>query len=231
MEFTYESLVAMILGAGALGNAAFGIVQVLKFAPLRLAGFGQIENLLRGPLMEAVQSTLGTNSIDVLRAQYRQGRGAGRLGQTLRQGIRIGLTKSSAHGLAHAVGGVVDSERLKDVATALAESGTLDDAQRGVLARYELAADARVDASLALAEASYTQYVRLWAAVVAVVLATIATFLVAMQQGGPDSLSLYIKGLIVGVAAIPLAPISHDLVKGFNSARGAVVGRLQRTQS
>ena len=104
-------------------------------------------------MMGAVESALGTSTDELLRAQYRQGRSAGSLGQTLRQGVRIGLTPDNAKKLATAVG---LADRGEDLANLAASLATVDDVssreQRAVLARYELVADQRITAALALAE-------------------------------------------------------------------------------
>lgn len=157
-----------------------------------------------------------------LRAQYGQGRKTGPLTQTLRQGVRIGLNDENAPALAGAVGTAVSADDLTAIATSLATSGTLDQAQSGLLARYELAVDARIDAALALADTAYTRWVRFWAIVVAIALALLASCLLA--DAGQH---WFLRGLLVGIAAVPLAPVSHDLQKALTQAATAVRPKKQ----
>ena len=69
---------------------------------------------------------------------------------------------------------MVDGDKLTEIATSIAEGTSLDSSQRGILSRYKLAVDARLDAALGLAEQSYKSGARLHAAGIAVVLALLA---------------------------------------------------------
>lgn len=212
----YEELTVMVVATAALGNAVSAIVQALKWGCLRTAGFQRIRSTLGDKMMDAVESVLGPDTDELLRAQYRHGRSKGPLGKTLRQGTRIGLTKTNAQDLAGVVGSAVSGKDLQGIATSLAKSDSdLTAAQRGLLARYELAVDERIDAALALAEETYIQWVRFWAIVVAITLALLASSVLACDDW-------FLRGLIVGVAAVPLAPISHDLQKALTEAGKAV---------
>jgi len=212
----YDELATIIVATAALGNAASAIVQALKWRFLRTAGFARIPAVLGVALMEAVRSTYGPGAEKLLQAHYCQGRSAGQLGKTLRQGVRIGLTENNAEPLARAVGVQVSAEELPKIAKALASGNTLTDSQRNLLGRYELAADERIGAALALAEEAYRQWVRLWAMLVAVALGLIASYL--LSEPSTDT-TWFIRGLMVGVAAVPLAPIAHNLQKAFTEAR------------
>ena len=219
----YEELTVMVVATAALGNAASAIVQALKWGRLRTAGFKRIRGTLGKTTMAAVESVFGPDTDELLRAQYRHDRSKGPLGKTLRQGARIGLNETNAEDLALVVGSAVSGKDLKDIAASLATSDSdLNAAQRGLLARYELAVDERIDAALALAEETYTQWIRFWAIVVAITLALLAAFMLAGD--GDDWL---LRGLLVGVAAVPLAPISHDLQKALTEAGKAVRPRKQ----
>jgi hypothetical protein len=83
------------------------------------------------------------------------------------------LTPTNAENLAEHVG-TVDGGELKAIATSIDEGISLDSSQRGILGRYELAVDARLDAALGLAEQSYKSGARLHTAGIAVVLALLA---------------------------------------------------------
>lgn len=72
-------LIEMVLAAGALGTAAFGIVEGLKWTRLGELGFSKIEETLGSALMPALKVAYGPQYVSLLRAQYRQGRGKGEL--------------------------------------------------------------------------------------------------------------------------------------------------------
>lgn len=103
---------ALVLAAvGALGTAAFGIVEGLKWTRLGVAGFDQIEVTL-GPLLDSLKVAYGRRYGQLLRGQYL---GDSReLKRTLRQGVRIGLNESNAIRLARFVGVPRKAKELKE---------------------------------------------------------------------------------------------------------------------
>ena len=217
----------MVLAAGALGTAAFGIVDGLKATAIGAAGFARLSAML-GPLKTALAKAYGNEFLKLLEAQYRDGRGAGPLPRTLRQGARIGLTKDNATEIVTFVGeGIVKSSELVIIAEKIAAGWKLEDTERGLLARFELAVDTRIDAAVALAEQQYVLVTRWWASGIAIVLALIAAWALGTQS--PDFLlwekSLFIKGLIVGLVAVPLAPIAKDVASALQSATKALKAR------
>lgn len=224
MDGMMGQLGELVLAAGVIGTAAFGIVDGLKWLWIGRLGFGQIKNRL-GALTSALQNAYGPDALDLLEAQYRNGRTKGDLPKTLRRGVRIGLTPTNAENLAEHVG-TVDGGELKAIATSIAEGISLDSSQRGILGRYELAVDARLDAALGLAEQSYKSGARLHAAGIAVVLALLAATTLGTAVDGQMTWELMIKAFIVGIAAVPLAPIAKDVAKALQSANKAF--RLKR---
>ena len=209
-----ENLGTIVLAVGALGTAAFGIVEALKWTGVGLFGFGQIVRVLGEPVMAALQVAYGAEYQELLKAQYRASRTSGELPRSLRQGARIGLTPETAPALARKLG-VVEEGDLVAVAEALQAGETLSEVQRGVLGRYELALDARIDAALALANSTYIGYIRVLASGVAVVIALI----VGSIQNVP-----LMTSLIVGVAAVPFAPIAKDLAGALRAGARALPG-------
>jgi hypothetical protein len=210
-----ENLGTVVLAVGALGTSAFGIVEALKWTPLGLAGFGRITRLLGAPAAAALEVAYGPDYLTLLRAEYRAGRHEGRLATTIRQGVRVGLTPSTAGDLA-TLSGVVDGSALQDVADVLQSGAELSAEQRSVLGRFELALDARIDAALALAADRYAGSLRMAASFVAIVIA----MLVGVEFGQGPLLSL-----VIGIAAVPIAPIAKDLSSAIKSARQAMPAR------
>lgn len=213
-------LAEMVLAAGALGTAAFGIVEGLKWTALGRGGFKQIPKTLGDDLMDGLHNAYGPKYSDLLMAQYRNGRGKGELPRTLRQGIRIGLRPGNAEKMAGQVG-VVDGADLTAISEKLRDGDELDAAEKSKLGRFELAVDARIDAALALAERAYLGWVRGWATIFSIGLAMIAAW-VLYKQGGDKAVFQWQLALIVGVAAVPLAPIAKDVSKALQSAATAI---------
>lgn len=211
-------LVEVVLATGAIGTAAFGVVDALKGTPLGLVGFHRISGTLGQSIMKAVDVAYGSGSRVLLQGFYRQDREKGALGRALRQGVRVGLRAATAEDLAREVGTVVDPAKLKIAVEKLEEGRDLDPEDQGVIGRFELAVDTRIDAALALAQASYTAWMRIAASGVALTLATVGT----RAAMGEDF--RWTIAILLGVAAVPLAPIAKDVASGLTSARRAARG-------
>ncbi len=210
-----ENLGTIVLAVGALGTAAFGIVEALKWTPIGLMGFGQIDKLLGEPVMKALEVAYGPEYLSLLKGQYRSGRTEAQLAKTIRQGSRVGLTPETASSLATRIG-VVQPEDLTAVAESLQTGEDLSDEHRSILGRFELALDARIDAAMALANDRYAGSLRVIASLVAIVIA-----LTVGLKAGEDLLT----SLIVGIAAVPIAPMAKDLSKAIQSAGKALPGK------
>ena len=211
-----EHLGTIVLAVGALGTASFGIVESLKWTAIGLAGFGQILRMLGAPVMAALKVAYGDEYSELLRAQYRSNRSAGTLPTTLRQGARIGLTPETAPSLATFVG-VVEPQALEEIARALQSRKQLKDEQKALLGRFELALDARIDAALTLAESHYVGTIRMLASLVAVTIA----LAVGLTR---DTVSLF-EATVVGLAAVPVAPMAKDLASALQAASKALPNR------
>ncbi|MEO1766325.1 hypothetical protein [Thiobacter aerophilum] len=236
------------LAVGALGAAAYGVVDGLKLVPwVDLAGF---ERLFSGraaipgrawigpargtldPLLPALVAAYGQDVMQLIKAQYRAGRSGGDLPRTLRQGVRIGFGLLPAQDIA------AIAERLglpAGLATFVADaflrlrelrppaSGEIpragdgpSDEERAALARLENAIDARIDAALGLAERQYVTQTKLLAMLVALAIA----FGVGLHLGAAP-----VVCFMVGIAAVPLAPVAKDLATALQAAVQAFRGR------
>ena len=89
-----ENLGTIVLATGALGTAAFGIVEALKWTRLGEAGFRAILKVL-GPIIELLRTAYGPDFQNLLRAQYRGDQRD--LTRVIRQGVRVGLTAANAN--------------------------------------------------------------------------------------------------------------------------------------
>jgi hypothetical protein len=206
-----EDIGTIVLATGALGTAAFGIIEALKWTRLGHAGFGSITKLL-GPLLNTYAIAYGPDWERLLRAQYRGDRAE--LARVLRQGVRVGLTTDNAPDLANFLG-TVDPAELSEAATRAAQGDELPAELRNVLGRFELAVDSRIDAALALAREHYTGTARVAASAVALGIAITVGIM----------LNDLFRAVLVGVAAVPLAPIAKDLVSALQATSAALRGR------
>src|SRR3954469_12522906 len=102
MASQWENLLAAIGGVGALGVAAYGVVEAFgkaivvpagkTRAPWGLPYFGFVEvRRLASSLGPALSLAYGDDYLQILAQQYRDGRGKGRAPDTLKQGVRLAL--------------------------------------------------------------------------------------------------------------------------------------------
>lgn len=212
-------LANLALAAGAIGTASFGLVDALKTYPnYALIGVGRVERNLKF-LFPALEVAYGPRYLELLRDQYRVGRDKGELPKTLRQGTRIGLIPDTAEGLANGVG-VVSAKDLTDVARAVTKmsDGKLTDKQKTVLGRFELALDARIRAELDLAAAEARNWRRSTAAIIAVALAVVGGGLLhGKPYGDYIGSNFFWLNALVGLAAIPLAPVAKDVATALQT--------------
>jgi len=235
-----ENLGTTALAIGALGTAAYGIVDGLKFCSwIDLAGF---ERLFSGggkaggrmwpikykatldPLLPSLKAAYGADAMDLLKSQYRSGRSKGDLPRTLRQGVRIGFSMIEAEKIVSAAVGLGLAKSMAMLAAdtikhsleqppALGEEPkpevTVTAEQRSALARLETAIDARIDADLAMAEVEYVTQAKIWAMIVSIGIALWVGWLLNQS---------WAASLVVGITAVPLAPVAKDLATALQSA-------------
>ena len=205
-----ENLGTIILATGALGTAAFGIVEALKWTRLGEAGFRAILKVL-GPIIELLRTAYGPDFQNLLRAQYRGDQRD--LTRVIRQGVRVGLTAANANQAARFLG-MIDGERLTEAARQVEEGRELSAELRNVLGRFELAVDTRIDAALMLAKSRYVGATRVTSSILAI--------LIAVAVGVFLGEGYMFQAILVGIAAVPLAPVTKDLVSALQSASKAI---------
>lgn len=207
----------LVLATGAVGTAAMGISEGLKTVKITPRGFAKLEREIDWA-RQALVIAYGDNYREMMMSLYRDGRRKGELPRVLRQGVRIGMNGDTAKNMAQVVGGI-DAATLAAVAKKVTEGEELGDTERNVLGRFEVAADARIDAGFALAERAYTNSIRFGAFVIAMVLSGAAAVALNPTASG------FFTALIVGITAVPIAPIAKDVAKGFQSAATAIGGK------
>lgn len=236
-----QYLGTVTLAVGALGAASYGVVDGMKLVPwIELAGFERLFSAGGAaggrmwptktkagldPLFPALKAAYGTDAMDLLKTQYRAGRAKGDLPRTLRQGVRIGFGMFSPKDIETAATGLGVAGDVASLAASALELArqqrppaageapkalpTVGDDQRAALARLETTIDARVDAALALAQMQYITQTKVLAMIVALVIAF--------------GVGLYLEQhpvycFLVGIAAVPLAPVAKDLATALQEA-------------
>lgn len=213
----------IILAAGGLGVAAYGVVDGAKYIRhIGLIGYRQITTQL-SPLMEAIRRAYGNETARLLEAQYRGGRAQGELPRSLRQGYRIGLPGLPAEEIRRVADsvGVAQPEAIVSAAAKLRTGATLEPTEREALSRFEVAVDARIEAALCLAESDYVASTKLMAGFLAVLIAVIVGWLI-QQEIGPH---WPVAAVLVGLVAVPVAPVAKDLATAVGEAARALRGR------
>lgn len=227
-----EDVTNWVVAAGALGTAAFGFVEALKAKRfIGLAGMRELRAALEEPaqgvLMRMLKDVYGDEAFDaLLAATYR--RGPSDTSEFLRNGLRLGLTANVAGEqpaeLARALGQSGDALKRAYTLLARADVSELSEeqllAQRKVIGQAELVIDARVEAAVCHADAVLAGRKR-WIAGVFAFSASIGVTVLS-QDPSPSALA---KAFLIGIAAVPVAPITRDLVSLLQSARDALRGR------
>lgn len=242
MEF--GDLTGWIMATGAVGSAAFGVVEALKGTRVGTLGAERVRPVLGEDAWRALTLVYGESLDELVRESFRRGQEP--LAELLRTGLRVALSSDDAASQlgknvpreAHEPELAVAVRTLRDHARrALDESlepseegdrepgddqGRADESDaRAVLGRFEALIDARVEAAACAAQCAYASWMQRVAILVAVIGAIGAS--IALEGGAtPDAL---LSGLIVGVAAVPVAPVTKDLVALLGHASTALRGR------
>lgn len=215
-----QNLGETALAVGALGTAAYGLVDASKalWGGVSNAGFGHI---LRGlkPYGAAIDLAAGPGWPDMLRAHWLNGRSKDDQKGVAKALIRLGLAVETAEPLARAAR--VDAAGLIAVAGKIAKGEALGDSDFNVLGRFDAMLEAQLDAAFEQADQQYRSAARGLAAAASVALALVA---LAAQSGGALTSDQIWLGVFVGVVAVPLAPVAKDLSSALNAAVKAVRG-------
>jgi len=236
-----QDLPVYIAAVGALGVAAFGMVDAfgktlfvgeLKFIPgrpvigLPFAGFKKVRRL--AILFEpALKAAYGDDVHRLVRRQYRAGRSHGEAPETLRQGVRLGLPfleVTEASRIIRTVWGLPSdqSDALARALTGEKRGEDVADAKdaQALAARWAASLDAHVQAAFDSADQIYQAYAQFLAGVLAMGL-SLAYFAAAgdLRWGSPAT---WVRPLLIGVAAVPLAPIAKDVSSRLSEALGAL---------
>jgi hypothetical protein len=243
------SQIGIIIGAvAALGAAAQGLVDVTKGVWIQAdnSGFRFVKEAL-APFDTALRAALGMGQSwqETLWAHWLNGRDKNDQKAIAKSLIRLGLSPENSGAIAKVV--QVDAAVFAATIEAINTGKPLSEDQVNLLGRFDATIDSRLDAAYERADRRYRSCARNIGAGIAVLLAvfagaflyadacTAAVAATAVPGGATDSgcgdafsLSAYLGSrhftlaVLVGLIAVPLAPVSKDVVSAIGAAAKAV---------
>ncbi len=215
-------LTAIIAGVGALGTAAFGLVDAFKVLPgggLSLAGFKFIRRVitrLAPPVKSLEPSGLGLDSmLYTLQSQWINGTDVSSQVSIAKSLIKLRLTPDTAKAMALVTG--VDPDVLSAVAKNIGSGDPLSQQQSDVYGRFDLLLTTLLDQAYQRGEQRYRNVAKVAAIPVSVALALVAAYVSTIHV--PHK---YRLAILVGLLATPIAPIAKDLSTAITTASQSI---------
>lgn len=215
-------ITGFIAAAGALGTAAYGLVDASK--ALR----GGISNVGFGDIRTAITPLIGTTGpgsprvfgkqdvLATLHANWLNGMAKADQKAVAKSLIRMGITPENAQRLADETG--VDAATLRSVAQKIRDGTALQENEVSVLGRFDAIISAVLDEAYERADQRYRNYCKAAALGVSLVLSIAGAGLI-YAASEPHWL---LEGALVGLISTPLAPVAKDLSTALNAAVKAV---------
>jgi hypothetical protein len=208
-----ENLPQVAAAVGALGTAAFGLVDASKVlgGGVNHLGFTGIRGAIRQltDAGEPVNALSQKKIVATLEANWMNGTQLGSQKAIAKSLIKLNLHPRNAVALAEATG--VDAAVLKIVAAKIAEGTSLSSAESDVFARFDLIVTALLDEAYQRGDQFYRNWTRALAALVAVALAVAGGRMLHPAVEWP-------LAVLVGLLATPLAPIAKDIATALATA-------------
>ncbi len=212
-------LVAIITAIGALGTAAFGLVDATKafwggVSNVGLPGINRVVSRFSAALDRSLGKDERGNAEwrRIVRSHWINGRPRDEQKAIVKSLIRLGLAPETAEALANV--GRVTPDALRAVATKLQQGAPLTDVDLNVLGRFDASVEAQLDAAFDRADQLYRNVSRVCAGVFSIGLAHVATWALGWDR--------WALALVVGLLAVPFAPIAKDLASSLQAAAAAM---------
>lgn len=214
MADVLNSAMTFLSAAGALGTAAYGLVDGSKFfrGGISNAGFRHLETAL-ARFDAALVLGGDVRLLETIRANWLNGVPKADQKAAAKSLIRLGITPENAPKLAKAVG--VSADALTAAATKINEGELLTPEDMNILGRFDALLEAILDLGYERADQFYRNSAKAASAVVAVILAVVAAWLIDAK---------IVEALFVGIVATPLAPIAKDIASSLSTAVAALKG-------
>jgi hypothetical protein len=215
-DLDLTQLVALITAIGALGTAAFSLVDATKvlWGGMSRVGLADLERAAQ-PYRVALEKALGTDDQKkanwqyVVRAHWMNGRPRDEQKAILKGLIRLGLSPRNAEAIAGP--GNVEAAELALAVQKLERGDELETSDINVLGRLDASVDAQLDAAFDHADQRYRNWSRVVAGFAAVALSLVAARALDRFDEWPIA-------LLIGLLAVPFAPIAKDLVSTLQAA-------------
>lgn len=230
-ELQQLQLPTIISAIGGLGIAAFGLLEAVKpacpfinrigfkFIRRTVAALTPPEDGSHGPL-NALPAAAVLHS---LLANWANGVHLVDQKAIAKSLIKLHLSAANAARVASAAN--VDAAQLAEVAAGMVSGAALTEAQSDVWSRFDLIVTAMLDECYQSADEVFRNWMRGMAAAIAVILALAGGW---MLDSAKLSLGAYLlsadfgRALLVGLLAVPLAPIAKDLSTALATAVNAM---------
>ena len=221
-----ESVGNIIAAVAALGTASMGFVDVMKAfngGPSNF-GFSSIKRTLLPFLPKQANGAFNeAELLDALKSNWINGVAKADQKAKAKALIHLGLTAGNAADLAKAAG--VDEKTLASVADKVAGRAqgntALTPAEINTLGQFDAILSVILDEAYERGDQQYRNGTKILAMIFAVIFGIAGSLLIKGSSG--DAVGL---GLLVGLAAVPLAPIAKDLTSSLQAA----VAAIQTTQ-
>lgn len=221
MLFDVGNIGGLVSSIGALGTAAFGLVDATKVyrGGVSNIGFGFIRDAVT-PYKSALALVNADDPLATVRANWLNGVAKSDQKAAVKSLIRLGLTTTSADALAAAAPGI-DAGALKAASLKVDGGQALTEDDINVLGRFDAIVDAQMDAGFERADQQYRNAAKVLAAAFAIVLAVLGGAVMSDYTGADGTKNL-IVALLVGVISTPIAPIAKDLASALGTAVSAM---------
>jgi len=220
-----QQLGPVVTAIGALGTAAFGLVEALKsaFQSINRIGLKHIQETITG--LTPDQTLAGEpatppnalprkNILETVEANWVNGTDLSSQKAIAKSLIKLQLAPGNAVAMAAKTN--VDAALLTQVAQKTAAGTALTQAESDVNARFDLILTALLDEAYQLSDQVYRNNTRTLAAAIAVLLALIGGW--SLDSGSFWTSSDAVVAILVGVLATPLAPIAKDVSTALATA-------------
>jgi hypothetical protein len=226
MSLDAASIGTAIATIGALGTAAFGLVDALKTLPgggISNSGYPLIEGALQVLFGNQTRKT-ATGDVkrlfDTLHGNWVNGVALADQKAIAKSLIKLRLDADTAAAFAAATD--VDPATLKSVGAKMTAGTSLDPKEMNVLGRFDLGLTAILDDGYQHADQKYRNNTKIAATVIATLLALVRGMAVVANPSAWD----ICEALLAGLIAAPLAPMTKDLASAL--AAGVKVAQAIR---
>jgi len=211
----------IVLAMGALGTAAYGVVDASKgfWGGISNRGFGDIKKVVSKCIPVPAVNSDGASALELpsalatLRANWLNGMALTDQKSIAKALIKLNLTSANANAMAAATG--VDATLLARVAAKLPTGEALTPQETDVYGRFDLLLAALMDQGYQRGDQRYRNSAKLLSVPIAIVLALCGAW--ALDGSGLTYAEAG-RALLAGLLATPLAPVAKDLSNSIQAA-------------